>query len=125
MDVAGFGWYFVCTRFLQVARTTFAEGISYALSNRDSPMKDSALAGRIQRAKVNLAENLIIFASLVLITKFANASSGLSSLGAQVFFGGRLVHAISYVSGVTVVRSLGYTIGLTGMVMVTIAILQR
>ncbi len=111
--------------FVQVTQITFAKGISYALSNRDSSSEDSALAGRIQRAKLNLIENLIIFASLVLIAKAANVSTGLSSLGAQVFFGARLIHAICYVSGITIIRSLAYTGGLIGMVMITIAILQR
>jgi uncharacterized MAPEG superfamily protein len=62
-----------------------------------------------------MAENLLPFACLVLIVQTSGHGGEMSALGALVFFYSRVSHAILYVAGVTVLRSLAYGGGLIGM----------
>ena len=99
-------------------------GIPWALGNRDEPGATLApWTARGERALRNLQENLMVFAIVVLVVHAAGASNSTSALGAQLFFGARVVHAIMYLGGVKVVRTLAWVGGLLGTVMVGSALL--
>jgi uncharacterized MAPEG superfamily protein len=110
---------------LQLMYLMATEGIGHVMGNRHNISHDSEPGGRIQRAKNNLIENLLIFAVVVLIAKSLNISTGLSSLGATLFLISRIAHAITYVLGITMIRTMAWMGGVIGIVMVAIAILQR
>ena len=91
-------------------------GVAWGLGNRsDSPTESVAWGDRAKRAAQNMAENLLLFAGLVLIVQTSGNSGEMSALGALVFFYSRVAHAILYVAGITVLRSLAYGGGLIGM----------
>ncbi len=98
-------------------------GVAWGLGNRDVIPELPGWSGRAKRAHVNMAENLLPFACLVLIAHSTGHLGELSVLGAQVFFVSRLAHAFLYLGGVKVLRSLAYFGGLAGMVMIAIQIL--
>ena len=100
---------------LQQLYLDLTAGAKYALSNRSEPIAKSSLAGRIDRAIMNLRENLLLFAPVVLVFAVAGISTGSTQTGAIVFFIARIVHAITYVSGIIMVRSLSWFAGIIGI----------
>jgi uncharacterized MAPEG superfamily protein len=75
-------------------------------------------AKRTQRAHVNLAENLVPFAALVLAAQVAGVADGTTVLGAQLFFWGRLVHAIVMIAGIPWVRTLSFAVAWIGCLII-------
>lgn len=101
-------------------------GAKYALSNRTEPKPFSPFGGRVDRAIENLKENLVLFSPIVLVLSLAGISTGLTQLGAILFFLARVVHAVTYVLGITIVRSLAWMAGIVAMGMMVVAVfLQR
>lgn len=100
---------------LQQLHLDLTEGAKYALSNRSEMIAKSALSGRIDRAINNLRENLILFTPVVLVLAAIDLSTGATQTGAIIFFIARIVHAATYVLGITVVRSLGWFAGIIGI----------
>lgn len=98
-------------------------GIAWGLGNREEIPEVPGWGGRAKRAHVNMSESLLPFACLVFIAHSTGQLGELSALGAQVFLVSRLAHALFYLGGVKVLRSLAYFGGLAGMVMVIIQIL--
>ena len=95
-------------------------GMSGALGNREEAPPRDGVGPRGVRAHANLTENLLPFAIAVLIAHVLQRRSGLSALGAEIFLASRIVHAISYLMGIQVVRTLAYFGGVIGTVMVFI-----
>ena len=98
-------------------------GMAWGLGNREDIPVVPGWGGRAKRAHVNMAESLLPFACLVLIAHSTGQLGELSALGAQIFLASRLAHALLYLGGVKVLRSLAYFGGLAGMIMVFIQIL--
>ena len=98
-------------------------GLAWGLGNREDIPVVPGWGGRAKRAHVNMTENLLPFACLVLIAHATGQLGELSALGAQIFLASRLAHALLYLGGVKILRSLAYFGGLAGMVMVFIQIL--
>jgi uncharacterized MAPEG superfamily protein len=93
-------------------------GLGWALGNRDAQGgEDPQWLQRCRRAQENLQENLILFAIVVLTVHVAGKANDTSALGAQVFFGARVAHALLYIAGVPVVRTLAWAGGITGCAM--------
>ncbi len=98
-------------------------GVAWGLGNREEIPAVPGWGGRAQRAYINMAENLLPFACLVLIAYSSGRAGDLSALGAQIFLVSRLAHALLYIGGVKVLRSLAYFGGLIGMAMIFIQII--
>jgi len=98
-------------------------GLAWGIGNRDEIPVVPGWGGRAKRAQVNMAESLLPFACLVLIAHSTGRLGELSALGAQIFLVSRMAHALLYLGGVKVLRSLAYFGGLAGMVMIVIQIL--
>lgn len=100
---------------LQQLNLDLTAGAKYALSNRSESITKSPFAGRIDRAIMNLRENLLLFIPVVLVLATAGISTGATQTGAVVFFVARIVHAITYVTGIILVRSLSWFAGIIGI----------
>jgi len=101
---------------LPALEADFRNGLAWGMSNRsDNPTEAAAWGDRASRAVQNMAENLLPFACLVLIVQTSGNSGEMSALGALVFFYSRVSHALLYLAGITVLRSLAYFGGLIGM----------
>ncbi len=105
------------------AAADIQNGMAWGLSNRDDIPPVPGWGGRAKRAQDNMAENLLPFACLVLVAYSSGRAGELSALGAQIFLVSRLVHAVLYVAGVTVFRSLAYFAGVIGMGMIVAQVL--
>lgn len=100
---------------LQQLHMDLTEGHKYALSNRSEPIAKSPFAERIDRVVMNLRENLLLFAPVVLVLAIADISKGSTQTGAIVFLIARIVHAITYVSRIILIRSLSWFAGIIGI----------
>lgn len=103
--------------FVQQIHIDRTMGAKYAISNRSDPRAPSDFGGRADRALANIIENLILYAPVALMVAIAGASSGVTQLGALIFLGGRVVHAVTYLAGIVLVRSLAWLAGIVGILM--------
>jgi uncharacterized MAPEG superfamily protein len=91
--------------------------------NRDGLSPMSGWVGRAQRAHLNMLENLVLFAPLVLIADIASRNNAATGLGAQIFFWARLVYAVVYIIGIPWLRTTIWGISVAGMVMIFLQLL--
>ncbi|OUS31092.1 hypothetical protein A9Q99_04580 [Gammaproteobacteria bacterium 45_16_T64] len=77
------------------------------------------MAGRLQRAIDNLKESLHFFVPLILLTAILNISNDSTVLGAQIYLFARILHTPLYLSGIAVPRTIAYSIGVIGMVLIS------
>ena len=73
---------------------------------------------RANRAHVNLVEQFGAFAGVVLVAHLAGISDGLTAACAAIFFWARIVHAVVFIAGVTVVmaRTVVFTVAWAALV---------
>jgi uncharacterized MAPEG superfamily protein len=90
-------------------------GISGTRENIPEP---TGAAGRGRRAHHNLIENLVPFAIAVTAAHFAGISNSITVYGALIFLVARIVHAITYILGIPIIRTLAYFASLIGTVMI-------
>lgn len=101
---------------------TLTRGLPVMVGNREGFAEPTGWMGRAKRAHMNMVENLVPFAALVLIAVVAQKTNSTTLLGAQLFFWARVVHAVAYIAGIPYVRTAAYAVGLVGMVMIFLAI---
>ncbi len=93
-----------------------------------NPMPDSAppsnWAYRTQNAHANAVENLVIFATLVLILQDMGISTPLTVAACAIYFWARLVHLVVYMLGIPVVRTLAFAVGFFAQAALVVAIFQ-
>ncbi len=97
-------------------------GVQALAGNRDALPEASAMAGRAQRASVNMLEAMIMFAPLVLTARAAAIPDAQTALGAQIFFFARVAYLPIYVIGIPYLRTLVWMVGLVGMGMIASAL---
>ena len=103
-----------------------AMGMGWGIGNRDQAATTTGWGARARRAYLNHLENLLIYACFAIPLTMAAASSSLSVLGAEIFIVARVLYAIVYVAGITMVgiRTILWFAGVVGSAMVFIALLQ-
>ncbi len=100
-------------------------GFKALFFNRDTDTpKPEGMAARGLRAHMNLIENLVPFAVLIILAHITGVSNQMTVLGAELFLAARVFHAISYIFGVPYLRTLCYALGVAGMVMIVIPIFR-
>ena len=114
---------YVAQILVAAAAADVQNGVAWGLGNRDETPAVPGWGGRAKRAHLNMSENLLPFACLVLIAYSSGRAGDLSALGAQVFLLSRLAYALLYLGGVKVLRSLAYFGGLIGMAMIVVQVL--
>lgn len=85
-------------------------GIVDAVGYPEHPQPLAPWAARMKAAHYNAVENLVVFATLVLILHVAGISSDTTILACQVYFWARLVHFVVYGLAVPWVRTLSYAV---------------
>ena len=97
-----------------------AMGMSWGFSNRNEPADLEGWSARARRTYNNHLENTVIFALILLPVSLAGISNEMTVLGAQIFLGARIVHAIVYIGGITflAVRTMAWFAGIAGIVMI-------
>ncbi len=90
---------------------------------RDSLPQPGLYRARALKAARNLAENLPVFLGLGLLALLVEgANMALAVWGAQVFVLSRILYVGVYIAGVPLVRSVVFTVGLAGLIMMVAAL---
>lgn len=107
-----------------MARTS-ETGVDYNAGPRDAPSSAPVgkVTARLQRAQQNLFETLPLFAAAVLIAQVAGRNGELTFWGASLYLAARVIYVPLYAAGIPVVRSLVWSVGLLGLILVLAAVL--
>ena len=100
-------------------------GIPDTVGYPDSPKAQSRWAQRLMKAHANAVENLVVFATLVLVAQIVGITVGAVATAAMVYFWARVVHAVSYAFGWPWIRTLAFTAGFFAQAVVAWLILVR
>ena len=100
-------------------------GLMDAVGYPENPKPQSPWAQRLMKAHANAVENLVVFATLVLLANAAGVTSAAIGTAAIVYFWARLVHAVSYALAVPWVRTLSFTAGFLAQAVVAWQLLMR
>ena len=101
-------------------------GLMGAMANpsRNDPPQ-SAWAQRLYFAHTNAVENLVVFATLVLILDDIGRSTQSTVIACAVYFWARLAHVIIYALGIPVLRTLAFAVGFVAQVMLVLAVFGK
>lgn len=95
-------------------------GLPALAGNREGLPEMAGWAGRARRAHLNMIENLVLFAALVLIAAAAGKANAATATGAAIFFWGRLAHAVIYLIGIPWLRTLAWFVSVIGMIIIAV-----
>lgn len=99
-------------------------GLPWNMGPRDEQKPPlEGVAGRLQRALHNFLETFPLFAAAVLIADATNRHGPLTVWGAQLYFWGRVIYLPVYAAGVSVVRTIVWTVATMGILMLLLALL--
>jgi len=101
-----------------------AVGINTLAGNREGLPEIKGWAGRAKRAHLNMVENMVLFAALVLIAAAAGKANAMTALGAAIFFWGRVAYAVIYVAGIAWLRTVAWFVSVIGMALIAIELLK-
>lgn len=96
------------------------KGLMTAFGNRENLGELAGWGGRAQRANVNMAQNLVVFAAVVLAAVAAGRTNEMTLLGAQLFFWGRVAYAVCYLGGIPYLRTASWLVSIIGIVLILI-----
>ena len=100
-------------------------GINDTVGYPDNPKPQSLWAQRLMKAHANAVENLVVFATLVLVASALGISGSSLAMAAMLYFWARVAHAIVYVLGVPWLRTLAFTAGFIAQMWVAVMIFTR
>ena len=93
-------------------------GFMRLVGNREGMPEITGWGGRAARAHRNMLENLVLFASLVLVAMVAGKTNDMTLLGAQIFFWARLAYAVIFVAGLIWVRTAAWAVSMAGLIVI-------
>jgi len=103
---------------IAVAGATLQVGLPRLAGNREPLPEFTGWAGRATRAHRNMLENLVVFATLVIVAHMAGVANETTALGAQLFFWARLVYAVVYLMGIPWVRTGIWAVSVVGLILI-------
>jgi uncharacterized MAPEG superfamily protein len=108
-----------------ILNRVMVRGIAGAMANPSRSDKPQApWATRMMFAHENAAENLVVFASLVMILHMIDYSSTWTALACAIYSWARLAHALVYTFGIPVLRTLAFLVGFGAQAMLALAIFK-
>ena len=97
-----------------------------AMANPSPKAKpQSPWAQRLYFAHTNAVENLVVFATLVLILDTLGHSTESTAIACAVYFWARLAHVFIYTIGAPVLRTLSFAVGFFAQVALVLAIFGK
>lgn len=99
-------------------------GLMKLVGNREDMPKLTGWAGRAERAHLNMLQNLVLFAALVLVAVVTGKTNDMTLLGAQLFLWGRVAYAIIYLAGLPWLRTLSWFVAVIGLVLIFLQLVK-
>jgi uncharacterized MAPEG superfamily protein len=100
-------------------------GINDTVGYPDAPKPLAPWAERLKRAHANAVENLVVFATLVLVASALGITGASLATAAMLYFWARVVHALAYTFKVPWLRTLGFIGGFVAQMWVAALIFAR
>jgi uncharacterized MAPEG superfamily protein len=94
-----------------ILNAIMVRGLPDAVGYPSEPKPLAAWAERMKAAHYNAVENMVLFATLVLVAHAAGISNETTALVCKVYFWARVVHFVSYTLGIPWVRTLSFFAG--------------
>jgi len=94
-----------------VINTIMVRGLFNAVGYPTDPEPLSPWAAKMKAAHANAVENLVVFATLVLIANAAGVSNETTVMACTVYFWARLLHLVSYTLAIPWIRTVAFVIG--------------
>ena len=98
-------------------------GLLDAVGYPENPKPLSGWAAKMKAGHANAIENLVVFATLVLIANAAGVSNDITVLACEIYFWARLVHVVAYTFAVPWVRTLAFATGFACQVALILQVL--
>ena len=113
--------------FISASGGTATLGTAWAFGNQEDAPTAKGWVGRSVRAHRNLIENLLPFTAVVVAAHLANVHTQYTVLGAEIFLGARVAHAILYSAGITALalRTLAHFASIGGTVLIFSQLVSR
>lgn len=86
-------------------------GLMDTVGYPENPKLQSPWARRMKAAHANAIENLVVFATLVLVANAVGVSNGATVFAASLYFWSRLAHLLAYTFALPWVRTLAFAGG--------------
>jgi len=103
MLLASAALYFVFI-LIPANEAVLRNGLKVMTGPRDNLPPPSVFNARATRLRDNMAENLLLFAVLVVLVELSGRNSALTALACYIFVGARIAHAVVYLAGIPVIR---------------------
>ncbi|MEO6799109.1 MAG: MAPEG family protein [Rhodanobacter sp.] len=98
-------------------------GLDWAAGARDgNPATLTGISARLDRARHNFLETFPLFAAAVLVAFALQRHTGMTILGAQLYFWARLVYVPVYAAGTPYLRTLVWAVSIVGIALVLAAL---
>jgi uncharacterized MAPEG superfamily protein len=94
-----------------ILNTIMVQGLVDAVGYPENPKPLAPWARRMKAAHYNSVENLVVFASLVLVAHAAGLSNAAIASSATVYFWARVVHLAAYTFAIPWVRTAAFAVG--------------
>ena len=94
-----------------ILNTIMVQGLVNAVGYPENPKPLAPWARRMKLAHYNAVENLVVFASLVLVAHAAGLSNAAIASSATVYFWARVVHLAAYTFAIPWVRTAAFAVG--------------
>jgi len=94
-----------------ILNTIVVQGLVNAVGYPENPKPLAPWARRMKLAHYNSVENLVVFASLVLVAHAAGLSNAAIASSATVYFWARVVHLAAYTFAIPWVRTAAFAVG--------------
>jgi uncharacterized MAPEG superfamily protein len=93
-------------------------GLMATVGNRANLPELPGWGGRSVRANDNMAQNLVLFAAVVLAVVVTGTTNAMTLLGAQLFFWGRIAYAVCYIGGLPWLRTGSWLVSIAGVLLI-------
>jgi uncharacterized MAPEG superfamily protein len=104
-----------------IANNKLSDAVGYPAA----PLVMTGWAERLKKAHYNAVENLVVFASLVLIANALDISNAATTSAAAFYFWARVVHAVAYGAGIPWVRTLSFAVAWGSILCIAWQVLLR
>jgi len=98
-------------------------GLPALAGNRENLPPLTGWAERARRAHLNMLENLVLFAILVLVAQVAGKTNSMTLLGCQLFFWARVAQALIHVAGIPWLRTLAWVVSVIGLLILLLQVI--
>ncbi|MCX4244330.1 MAPEG family protein [Paraliomyxa miuraensis] len=100
----------------------FDNGLAWGLGNHEEIPPMGGWLARAKRASNNMNENLALFAIVVIVVHLAGKANETTALWSQIYVLARVGHALVYIAGLTVIRTVVFLVSILAVFMITSAL---